>query len=164
MGATRANMIAPAASLLKRGSPHALPRQSVLADHVVDVENRLAGQSPYAKIRRIPPRCKARITYRWVILLRVSRDGKNRELTPRKRYAALIRAIPAVAVFPICPDAWRSAGACDSYLHPVASWVPSQRYRQQRVEMTAVADHKPLGEPQTATFVANPVEVDTGRE
>jgi len=47
---------------------------------------------------------------------------------------------------------------------PIASSVPSQRYRQQRVEMTAVADHKPLGEPQTATFVANPVEVDTGRE
>ena len=40
----------------------------------------------------------------------------------------------------------------------------SQRNGEQRIEMTAVADHQTLGEAQAAGFIANPVEINASDE
>src|SRR6266446_383325 len=40
----------------------------------------------------------------------------------------------------------------------------SQRDREQRIEMTAVADHQTLGEAQAAGLIANPVEINASDE
>ena len=40
----------------------------------------------------------------------------------------------------------------------------SQRNGEQRIEMTAVADHQALGKAQAAGFIANPVKINASDE